>query len=91
MYSPNRQSQFKKDVKLLIKRGKDMQKLKFIILELLAGRNLDPKHKDHQLIGNYANTRECHVEPDWLLIYRIDQGNKVLHLIRTGSHAELFK
>lgn len=68
-----------------------MQKLKDILLELVSGNSLNPKHKDHQLIGNYADTRECHIEPDWLLIYRIDEENKILHLIRTGSHSDLFK
>lgn len=80
----------KKDVKLAEKRGKNLQKLKDVILTLLSGKELDAKYKDHALIGNYANTRECHIEPDWLFIYRIDPEEKVLYLIRTGSHSDLF-
>ena len=91
MLTPSRQSRFKKDVKLAEKRGKNIQKLKDILLELLNGNELDQKYKDHQLIGNYSNTRECHIEPDWLLIYRIDAEERILHLIRTGSHSDLFK
>ena len=91
MYVISRQTRFKKDVKIAQKRGKDMQKFKDVLLELVSGNFLNPKHKDHQLIGNYANARECHIEPDWLLIYRIDKENKVLHLIRTGSHSDLFR
>ena len=91
MYTILRQTLFKKDVKLAKKRGKDMQKLKNVLEELFAGNTLDLKYKDHKLIGNYFETRECHIEPNWLLIYRIDEKNKTLHLIRTGSHSDLFK
>ena len=91
MLTASRQSKFKTDVKLAEKRGKDLQKLKEVLLALLAGEELELKYKDHQLIGNYINTRECHIEPDLLLIYRIDQEENVLHLIRTGSHSDLFK
>lgn len=90
MYKPVRQNRFKKDVKIIQKQGKNLEKLKFVILELLEGKKLDPKYKDHQLIGNFVNTRECHIETNWLLIYRIDKENMTLHLIRTGSHSELF-
>jgi len=85
----HRTSQFKKDVKRLQKRGKDMSLLKDIILRLAASQNLDAKFRDHALVGNYYGTRECHINPDWLLIYRI--ANNDLILIRTGSHAGLFE
>jgi mRNA interferase YafQ len=91
MYTISRQNRFKKDVKLAEKRGKDLQKLKEIILTLISGKELDPRYKDHFLIGNYVNTRECHIESDWLLIYLIDQEEQILHLIRTGTHSDLFK
>lgn len=90
MYAISRQTRFKKDVKSAEKRGENIQKLKKVLLELIAGNTLDPKYKDHQLIGNYSETRECHIESDWLLIYRIDEENKTLHLIRTGTHSDLF-
>ncbi len=91
MYTISRQNRFKKDVKLAEKRGKDLQKLKEVIMSLVLGKELEPKYKDHSLVGNYANTRECHIEPDWLLIYFTDEEEKILHLVRTGTHSDLFK
>lgn len=85
-----RQTKFKKDVKLIKKQGKSLSLLKEVLEILVQGEILPLKYKDHVLIGNYVNTRECHIQPDWLLIYRIDEEQKVLHLIRTGSHSELF-
>ena len=82
-------SQFKKDSRRTQKQGKDLVELKNVVARLVAGEMLDEKLKDHALRGNYAGTRECHIGPDWLLIYRIT-GNE-LHVLRTGSHAELFK
>jgi mRNA interferase YafQ len=82
-------NQFKKDFKRVQKQDLDLSKLKRVIAALEANLPLDNSLKDHALRGNYAGTRECHVEPDWLLIYRIDGGD--LHIIRTGSHSELFK
>ncbi|MBF0397982.1 MAG: type II toxin-antitoxin system YafQ family toxin [Desulfobacterales bacterium] len=82
-------TQFKRDVKLSLKRGKDMSKLKDIIDKLFAGEVLPPKNKDHKLKGVYKDFRECHIEPDWLLIYKIE--DDTLFLVRTGSHADLFE
>jgi len=82
------ESQFKKDFKLIIKRQKKLEKLHFIINELQHSRPLPPKNKNHRLKGNYADCWECHIEPDWLLIYQIT--NEELILIRTGTHADLF-
>jgi len=90
MFEILRQTQFKKDLKLAKKQGKNLDLLKKIIALLMSGEELPQKYKDHTLIGNYANSRECHIQPDWLLIYRIDEELKVLHIIRTGSHSELF-
>jgi mRNA interferase YafQ len=84
-----RTSQFKKDVKRLQKRGKDMAMLKDIIFILASNQSLEAKYRDHALIGNYYGTRECHINPDWLLIYRMSDDDLVL--IRTGSHADLFE
>ena len=84
-------SQFKKDLKLAKKQKKDLGKL-FEVIDILAnGETLDAKYKDHSLTGNYRGTRECHVEPDWLLIYEIRGDVLVLMLYRLGSHSELFK
>ena len=84
-------SQFKKDLKLAKKQNKDLGKL-FEVIDILAnGETLDAKYKDHSLTGNYRETRECHIEPDWLLIYEIRGDVLVLMHYRLGSHSELFK
>jgi len=82
-------TQFKRDVKKIKKTGKDTEKLKEIIEKIAEGESLDEKYRDHVLTGNYRQTRECHIEPDWLLIYKLTKENLIL--IRTGSHSELFK
>lgn len=84
-------SQFKKDLKLAKKQNKDLDKL-FMIIELLAeGKSLEAKYRDHELSGNYKGTRECHVEPDWLLVYEHRDQVLVLVLYRLGFHSDLFK
>ncbi len=84
-------SQFKKDLKLAKKQNKSCDKL-FEVIEILAnGGILEERYRDHALSGNYAGTRECHVEPDWLLIYEIRNRTLVLMLYRLGTHSELFK
>lgn len=84
-------NQFKKDLKLAKKQGKDLDKL-FEIINILANEEkLDTKFKDHDLSGSYKGTRECHIEPDWLLIYEIDNNALILMLYRLGTHSELFK
>ena len=88
MFEILRTSQFKRDVKKATKRGKGTDRLKTVIVLLAQGRTLPAKYKDHQLKGVYKDCRECHVEPDWLLIYRIEAN--VLQLIRIGSHSDLF-
>ena len=88
MFEILRTSQFKRDAKKPKKRGKDTARLKTVIVLLAQHRDLPAKHKDHQLKAVYKDCRECHVEPDWLLIYRIEAN--VLQLIRTGSHSDLF-
>ena len=84
-------SKFKKDVKLLKKQGKNIEKLYEIINILASGEELDAKYRDHNLIGNYKGYRECHIEPDWLLIYKVMENILILTLSRTGTHSELFK
>lgn len=91
MYEIKFTNQFKKDLKLAKKQGKDIEKL-FGIVEKLANRQpLEEKYRDHDLSGNYKGCRECHVEPDWLLIYEVLGEVLVLMLYRAGSHSELFR
>ncbi len=82
--------QFKKDLKLAKKQGKDIDKLFHVIDMIAEGMQLDKKYQDHGLSGNYVGCRECHVEPDWLLIYEVMDEVLVLMLYRAGSHSELF-
>lgn len=84
-------AQFKKDLKLAKRQGKDIEKLFSVIEELANGNSLEAKYRDHDLSGNYKGCRECHIEPDWLLIYEIFNDVLVLVLYRSGSHSELFK
>ncbi|BDS06813.1 hypothetical protein NT6N_18530 [Oceaniferula spumae] len=81
-------SLFKKDVKRMRKRGKDLEKLKVVIQHLVAGDTLPVRNKDHALSGNWAGWRDCHIEPDWLLLYQVTE--EALILGRTGTHADLF-
>ncbi len=83
-------TQFRKDLKLARKRGYDMSKLDSVLQALLREEALDDKHRDHALTGNYIGFRECHIEPDWLLIYAVDQGQLILTASRTGTHSDLF-
>jgi mRNA interferase YafQ len=80
---------FKKDLKRQKKRGKDLNKLQELVKLLIAEEPLEEKYRDHSLTGNWADSRDCHIEPDWLLIYRI--ADSTLYLERTGSHSDLFK
>jgi mRNA interferase YafQ len=88
MRSIRRDTQFKRDVKRMVKRCKDVNKLKNIINSLANAEELPPENKDHQLKGTLKDCRECHIESDWLLVYRIEGSE--LCLIRTGTHSDLF-
>jgi len=90
-YEIQRTSQFKKDFKLAVKRNCDVSKLHKIISLLADGKPLPEMCYDHPLKGIYNGYRECHVEPDWLLIYKITENVLILTLYRTGSHSDLFK
>lgn len=83
-------SKFKKDVKIIKKRNYDEEKLWEVVDMIANGKELDPKYQDHELIGNYKGCRECHIKPDWLLIYEIKENELVLILTRTGTHSDLF-
>lgn len=84
-------NRFKKDLKLAKKQGRNIDKLFEIVEKLAKDEILDEKYRDHSLSGNYKGTRECHIEPDFLLIYEKIEGILVLSLVRAGSHSDLFK
>ena len=84
-------TQFKKDLKLAKKQGKDTEKLFAVIEKLANGETLEEKYRDHDLSGNYKGCRECHIEPDWLLVYEVIDDVLVLMLYRDGSHSDLFR
>ena len=82
-------SQFKKDIKRLKKRGKNLEKLGAVVRLLAADEPLEEKHRDHALIGRWIGSRDCHIEPDWILIYRNEP--EALYMERSGSHIDIFK
>lgn len=81
---------FKRDLKLAVKRKRDIAKMDAVVEMLLSGEPLPEKYKDHNLGGNWARHRECHIEPDWLLIYYVEDDVLTLTLTRTGMHSDLF-
>ena len=89
MRTPVYARQFERDVKRLVRRRKDMEKLKIIVRTLLAGERLDPIHREHKLVGDYRGRLECHIESDWLLIYKLEADTIIFE--RTGTHADLFR
>ena len=90
MYKITATNQFKKDYKKAKKRGLDIVLLEEIIDRLAGGEKLEEKYHDHLLVSNYDGYRECHIKPDWLLVYKIEDNVLVLTLARTGSHSDLF-
>lgn len=89
-YTVKPTSQFKKDYKLAMKRGLDISLLEDIIAKLALGESLPEKNRDHALNGNWNGYRECHILPDWLLIYKLEDNVLILTLARTGTHSNLF-
>ena len=83
-------NRFKKDLKLAKKCGYDLDLLDEVVTTLSTNQSLDEKYHDHPLSGDYAGFRECHIQPDWLLVYRIDHEEAFLLLSRTGTHSDLF-
>ena len=84
-------ARFQKDLKRIAKRGYNTELLTAVIKKLANGEPLAQKHRDHALTGDYAGCRECHITPDWLLIYEISDDTLLLYLTRTGTHSDLFK
>lgn len=83
-------SRFKKDLKLAQKRGLDIEKLKQVLEILVSGFALPEQYENHPLKGNYLGCMECHIQPDWLLIYKIEDEQLLITLVRTGTHSDLF-
>ena len=90
MYALRPTNKFRQDLKLCQKRGCNMQAIADVIKKLASGETLPPQNRDHALTGNFKGLRECHIQPDWLLIYSVDDENKVITLVTTGSHSDLF-
>lgn len=84
------ESTFKKDFKRIVRRGYNIKLLENVIEMLAQGETLPEKYRDHNLIGDYKDCRECHITPDWLLIYKVDGNELILYLTRTGTHSDLF-
>lgn len=91
MYIIKRTSRFKRDFKVAVKRGLSTEAIREIIKLLASGKKLPDKYRDHTLSGDWSGFRECHIAPNWLLIYHIDEEVLTLTLVRTGSHSDLFK
>jgi mRNA interferase YafQ len=89
MRTPVYTTQFERDLRLMQRRGKDTGKLKAILTALISEEPLPERQRDHPLVGNYKGRRECHVDPDWLLIYKLINNEIIFE--RTGSHGELFE
>jgi mRNA interferase YafQ len=89
MRKPSFTRQFQKDLKRMKKRGKELPKIKEVMSQLIAEEPLVERYRDHPLIGNYKGRRECHIEPNWLLIYKLEDANIIFE--RTGTHSDLFE
>jgi mRNA interferase YafQ len=88
MRRPSYTRQFEKDLQRMLKRGKDTEKLKLVVTVLIEEEPLPDRYRDHALVGNYRGRRECHIEPDWLLIYKLMEDEIIFE--RTGTHSDLF-
>ena len=90
MKMPGFTNQFEKDMKLCEKQNKDLTKIKAVMFDIIVENKLHEKYQDHKLSGNWKNHKECHIEPDWLLMYVLHKGVLVVTATATGSHADLF-
>ncbi len=84
------QTTFKKDYKRIKKRGYDIKRLEIVVAMLASGQELPSEYKDHNLLGVYKGCRECHITPDWLLVYEVRENELLLLLTRTGTHSDIF-
>ena len=90
MYNLRFTNKIQRNIKLMKKRGKDLEKLKVVLNLLQKGEEPPSKYRDHALTGDFTGCRECHIEPDWLLVYEIINSELVILLLTTGSHSDLF-
>ena len=90
MYKLRFTTKFQRNLKLMKKRGKDLNKLNEVLELLVKGQELPMKYNDHSLIGNFIGCRECHIEPDWLLVYEVVNNELIIILTATGTHSDLF-
>ena len=90
MYRIAASTRFKRDLRIALKRGYNIALLEVVVTTLAAGDTLDERYLDHPLRGDYQGCRECHITPDWLLVYEIENDELILHLTRTGTHSDLF-
>lgn len=91
MYDFKRKGQFKKDFKTIVRRKYDIQKLETVLILLRTTNKLPPEYKEHPLKGNFKKYLDCHIEDDWLLIFQRNEDEKIITLVRTGSHQDLFE
>lgn len=89
MYTPVCTKQFEKDLKRCRRRGKNLEKFKILARTLITGLTIDPIHRDHKLVGSYVGRRDCHIESDWVLIYKV--AGKQIVFERMGTHSDLFR
>lgn len=91
-YKVDYTSDFKKEYKKVKRQGKNLNKIKNVVEKLACGYDLEPQYKDHKLVNDkrFKDCRECHIEPDWLLVYRVNDSELILLLVKTGSHSDLF-
>jgi mRNA interferase YafQ len=89
-YTVKPTSRYRRDLRKAARQGKEIAKLEAIVQKLANGEQLDQSSRDHALFGRYEGCRECHIDPDWLLIYEVDEDILYLYLTRTGSHSDLF-
>jgi mRNA interferase YafQ len=90
MLTPQESTRFRRDVRRMRRRGKDLERLKAVVRLLMAEQPLPDRHRDHPLVGDWSGYCECHIEPDWLLSYKIGRQEETLTRVRTGTHADLF-
>ncbi len=91
MLKPQESSRFRRDLRRMKRRGKNLEKLKKVVRLLVEEQLLPDRYRDHSLIGDWSGYRDCHIESDWLLLYKINLDEKILTLARTGTHSDLFK
>jgi len=89
MYEVKPSSRFKKDLKVIARRGYNIKLIEDVIIELAKGKKLSSKYKDHAMSGNWIGFRNCHITPDWVLLYKIEKNSLILVLSRTGTHSDL--